>query len=295
MRPSNPRLRSCAYLPTRLVLFIFFIFIFGVVSSAIAQQGQEDFRQEAALAPGGMAVIENGRGDVHVEGWDKPEILVEGHKFFEGSDADRERWMRETRIRVEGDEHERRVKVEQPDDSNYGFHWGFWNGNRGVNLTVHVPRQVNAELKTDRGHVVVNQIAGKLEIGSDRGDVDVSGLDGELRFHGDRGNLKVRESAISRGVRVNLDRGWADIELRRFAGDGDLEVSRGNLTITLPSNAAFTLDAERSRRLSFHTDFGVLARGGFGGDHVQGEINGGGPMLRLRGDRSTVWLRKGGS
>ena len=44
MRPSNPYLRSFDYLQTRPVLFVFFIF--GVVSCAIAQQGQEDFRQE---------------------------------------------------------------------------------------------------------------------------------------------------------------------------------------------------------------------------------------------------------
>ena len=57
--------------------------------------------------------------------------------------------------------------------------------------------------------------------------------------------------------------------------------------------ALFTLDAERSRRSNFHTDFGVLAHGAFSGDRVSGEVNGGGATLRLRADRGSVWLRAG--
>jgi hypothetical protein len=252
-------------------------------------QAEEDFRQQAVLMPGGSITVEDGRGDVRLEGSDAPEISLEAHKFFEGSEFDRERWMRETKIRFEGDEHHRFVKVEYP----VGFHWGFLNGNHGVNLILRVPHQVNANLKDDRGHVTVSDIAGKLEIGSNRGNVDITNLDGELRVRGDRGNLSVRDSAIRNGVRVSLDRGSVDMYLKQFAGDSDLEVSRGNLTITIPKNSAFTLDAERSRHSSFHTDFGVLAHGAFSGDHLSGEVNGGGPTLRLRADRGRVWLRAG--
>ncbi len=250
-------------------------------------EAEEDFRQQAPITLGASITVENGRGDLRFEGSDNPEVSVEAHKYFEGSEFDRDRWMRDTKIRFEGDEHHRFIKVEYP----IGFHWGFLNGNHGVNLIVRVPHQVNAVLKDDRGHVRVDGIAGKLDISSDRGDVDINDLDGELRVRGSRGNLNVHESSIRDGMRVTLDRGSIDIRLKQFAGNSDLQVSRGNLTIAIPQNSAFTLDAERSRRSSFHTDFGVLARGGFNGDHISGEVNGGGPTLRLRADRGTVWLR----
>jgi hypothetical protein len=141
--------------------------------------------------------------------------------------------------------------------------------------------------------VWVSDIAGRLEVASDRGDVEISNFDGELRVRGDRGNLNVRDSSIRNGVRVALDRGSVDMYLKQFAGDSDLEVSRGNLNLTIPQNSAFTLDAELSRHSSFHTDFGLLARGGFTNDRVQGQVNGGGPILRLRADRGSVWLRAG--
>lgn len=252
-------------------------------------QAEEDVRQQAPLTPGGSITVENGRGDLRFEGSETAGVSFEAHKFFEGSDFDRERWMRETKIRFEGDERHRFIKVEYP----VGFHWGFLNGNHGVNLIVRVPHQVSANLKDDRGHVRVSDITGKLEIASDRGDVEISDLDGELRVRGDRGNLNVRDSSIRNGVRVTLDRGSVDMYLKQFAGDSDLQVSRGNLTVTIPKNSAFTLDAERSRRSSFHTDFGVLAHGGFSGDRVSGEVNGGGATLRLRADRGSVWLRAG--
>lgn len=252
-------------------------------------QAEEDLRQQAAFTPGGSITVENGRGDLRVEGSDSSEVSLEAHKFFEGSEFDRERWMRETRIRFEGDEHHRFIRVEYP----VGLHWGFLNGNHGVNLIVRLPHQVNANLKDDRGHVRVSDIAGRVEVNSDRADVEITNLDGALRMRGDRGNLNVRDSSIRDGVRVSLDRGSVDMYLKQFAGDSDLEISRGNLTITIPKNSAFTLDAERSRRSSFHTDFGVLAHGSFSGEQVSGEVNGGGPTLRLRADRGSVWLRTG--
>src|SRR5581483_3102276 len=240
-----------------ILLVVSVILGLSTVSCVIDQhvQAEEDFRQHAPLVAGGSITVENGRGDLRFEGSDNTEVSVEAHKYFEGSEFDRERWMRETKIRVEGDEHHRSVKVDYP----VGFHWGFLNGNHGVNLILRVPHQVNANLKDDRGHVRISDIAGKLEIGSNRGDIEITNLDGELHVRGDRGNLSVRDSAIRNGVRVSLDRGSVDIYLKQFTGDSDLEVTRGNLTMTIPKNSAFTLDAERSRRSSFHTDFGVLA------------------------------------
>ena len=278
-------------LRTEIPIFVFAALALAIAPGAVAQT-EEDFHQQVSLVSGGSVLVENGRGDVSIEGWEKAEMQVDAHKIFEGDSADRDRWMRETKIHVEGDEHHRSVRVEYPNDLLHS--WGGWNGRRAVNLTIHLPRQVNAELKTDRGHVIVQRIAGKLDIGSDRCDVDVSRLDGELHVHADRGDVKVRESAIRSGIRLSLDRGSADIELQHFAGDSDLQVSRGDITLTLPKNAAFLLDAERTRRSSFRTDFAVLARGSFGGNNIRGDVNGGGPTLRLRSDRGGVSLHAGG-
>jgi hypothetical protein len=273
-----------------LFLFATAVLALAFSPSLSAAQNQEDSHQQAALVAGGSVVVENGRGDVSVEGWDKAEISVDAHKFFDGPDADRERWMRETSVRLEGDDHHRVVKVDYPDDLLHGWNWNHWNGRRGVNLTIHLPRQLDAELTTDRGRTTVQEIAGKLEIGSDRGDVGISRFDGELRLRGDRGNVKVQDSKIHNGIHLTLDRGSAEIELRRLDGEGLLEVSRGDLSVTLPGKASFTLDAERTRRSSFRSDFAVLAQGGFDGSRIHGEVNGGGPTLRLRGERGSVSL-----
>jgi Toastrack DUF4097 len=275
----------------KLSSLMFFVAFLALAPAVLAQQSDEDFRQQAAFASGGSVTIENGRGDTRVEGWDKNEILVEAHKYYEGDGSQRAEWLRETKIRFEGDEHHRLVKVEYPENF---FGWNHWNGRHGVNLTVHLPRRVDTELKNDRGNLNVQQIAGKIEIASDRGNIDVTGLDGELRVNGDRGSLKVRDASIRNGLRVSLDRGSVDIDLKRLDGDSNLEVSRGDLSLTLPGNAAFTLDAERNRRSSFHTDFSVLARGGFNGNEIRGEVHGGGPVLRLRGDRGSISLHAAG-
>ena len=260
--------------------------------SIFAADNQENSRQQAAMASGSSVSIENGRGDVWLEGTDQSQIVVEAQKIFEGgSDPERERWMRETQVRLEGDEHHRIVRVDYPFEFDFGMHWG--NVRRAVNLTIHIPHQANAELKTDRGKVNIRRIAGKLDLSTDRGDVDINGCDGELRAHGDRGRLSVSDTAIRSGLRLNFDRGDIDIRLTSFAGDSDIELDRGNLTLTLPKKSVFTLDVDRSRRSGFHTDFPVLAHGNFGANRLRGDVNGGGPVLRIRGDRGVVTLQAG--
>lgn len=257
-----------------------------------AADNQEESRQQASMVSGGSVSIENGVGAVWLEGTDTSEIVVEAHKIFEGStDSDRDRWMRETQIHLEGDEHHRIVRVDYPHEWDMGMHWG--NIRRAVDLRIHIPRQANADLKTDRGKVDVRRIAGKLDLSTDRGDVDINGCDGELRAHGDRGSLTVSDTAIRSGLRVNFDRGNIDIRLTSFAGDSDIDLDRGNLTLRLPANSKFTLDVDRSRRGVFHTEFPVLAQGDLRSNHLRGDVNGGGPVLRIRGDRGIVSLERG--
>ena len=286
---SVARLRSVR---TNRLFMLAYALLLVSAAPTFAAENQADSRQQASMASGGSVSIENGVGAVWLEGTDTSEIVVEAHKIFEGgSDSDRERWMRETQIHLEGDEHHRIVRVDYPHEFDFGMHWG--NIRRAVDLKIHIPRQANANLKTDRGKVNVRRIAGKLDLSTDRGDVDINGCDGELRAHGDRGSLNVSDTAIRNGLRVNFDRGNVEIRLTNFAGDSDINLDRGNLTVTLPAKSVFTLDVDRSRRGVFHTDFPVLAHGDLRSNHLRGDVNGGGPVLRIRGDRGIVSLQKG--
>jgi hypothetical protein len=283
-----------AFFPLRTSRILAFACAMLLLSAVLtfAADNQEDSRQQAAMTSGGSVSIENGRGDLWLEGSDQSEIVVEAHKVFEGgTESDRERWMRETQVRLEGDEHHRIVRVDYPHEFDFGWHWGYTR--HAVNLAIHIPRQANADLKTDRGKVNVRRIAGKLDLSTDRGDVDINGCDGELRVHGDRGRLTVSDTAIRSGLRVNFDRGDVDLRLTSFAGDSDIDLDRGNLTLRLPAKSVFTLDLDRSRRSTFRTDFPVLAHGSYRSDHLRGDVNGGGPVLRIRGDRGNVSLQAG--
>src|SRR5690242_9647458 len=210
-------LKSPARIGNRL--FVVVVVSLTFLACAAAGQAVEESRQQAALDSGGSVLVENGRGDLWVEGWDQAQIVVEAHKVFDGYAADRDRWMRETKVLLEGDDHHRVIRVDYPAELLHS--WGGWSGRRAVDLRIHVPRQINAELKNDRGRVTVQQIAGKVELNCDRGNVDISHVDGELRIHGDRGDVKVRDSSIQNGIRVRLDRGSARIELKHLAGESE--------------------------------------------------------------------------
>ncbi len=54
---------------------------------------QSDFQRSFTVSPGAKLVVENYKGAIHVTGTDGNQVVVDVHKKFEGSDADRKWWL----------------------------------------------------------------------------------------------------------------------------------------------------------------------------------------------------------
>jgi DUF4097 and DUF4098 domain-containing protein YvlB len=117
-----------------------------------------------------------------------------------------------------------------------------------------------------------------------------------LRLEASSGDIYVRESSLS-DLQVGTGAGNIEINaiqghLRAEAGSGDitvkgtplthwqLESDSGNIDVTVPPSAKFRLDA-RSDSGSIKTDLPLDRVGEQGKRHIYGELNGGGPTVRI--------------
>ncbi len=168
------------------------------------------------------------------------------------------------------DEELRRLRVEMTQNGDAisvregGANRSFSFGRRGsVEYAVQLPRRANiAPLRTDHGAVSVSGIAGNLDLETDNGSIIVRDFDGTLAARTDNGRVTLANGVGS--VRVVTDNGSVDLRDVRAAGlnvrtdngrvgfagslapgsDTRIETNNGSVTVQLPPESGFALDAE---------------------------------------------------
>ena len=269
------------------------LFVFAALAAA-ADTGaavDERIQRSFSLKSGGSALVENDRGSTTIEGWDKEEVSVQAVKHYEGDESRRAEWMQQTQVLFTDAPGRFSVRVQRPNN----FCVGWCDYHAWVDLTVRVPRRVTLEVRSDRTPTRISGIEGTVEIRGDRSAIDLRGIRGGIRITSDRGPVRLEDVEIRSGVDVSTDR--ADIELRasRFAQGGRLRTGRAGIRVVLPEKTPLSVEVARDRRSTFSTDFALSTTGSLSGyGTLRGDINGGGPLLRLETDRGSISLVKGG-
>ena len=141
------------------------------------------------------------------------------------------------------------------------------------------------------GHL--QRVSGQVEYHSSRSDISMAHLNGELQLDGH--DLTASEVVgpmlvNTRSRNINLEKITGDLKVVNNHGDVDVHVApptgtltvdnqNGNVNVTLPEKAKFTLSAETSDG-DAHSDFaGSQTHGGRG--ILSGPVNGGGVAVRL--------------
>jgi hypothetical protein len=134
----------------------------------------------------------------------------------------------------------------------------------------------DVRLDTHDGDVEARGVTGRLALDTHDGDLTVSGLSGGLRFESHDGSASVSISALSAAVLTDTH-------------DGDV-------TLTLPADAGFFLATDLSDDSDVLSDFDLQSiRQGDPDDDVnyRGDVNGGGPEIRIESNDGDVTLRSG--
>ncbi len=166
-----------------------------------------------------------------------------------------------------------------------------WRANK-VFLTARIPQRADLYLSTTNdGEIIVSNVTGSLELGNTNGPITATGISGAV---------------IAESVSDDIDIGF-----RAVAPDSamSMESVNGNLTVRLPANAGaqLYLDSSQGEILSdFEVEVQpskpVIERD----DHKSGvsvrventivaNVNGGGPVIRLKTLNGDINIRKAGN
>jgi hypothetical protein len=148
----------------------------------------------------------------------------------------------------------------------------------------------DVKVHTSGGGIESRDGKGPLELNTSGGGITVRTHEGDVRAHTSGGGI------TAESIQGNVNAGTSGGSIRATlvaqpSGECRLNTSGGGITIGLPENAAVELDASTSAG-SVSSDFAVTVTGEHKKSHLQGPINGGGPLLHLRSSAGSIRVQR---
>lgn len=144
------------------------------------------------------------------------------------------------------------------------------------------------DVETQDGSLTANRLRGDVHVRSQDGRVELDDVDGALHLETHDGSSEVR----GRFDVVDVQSADGGIELEAEPGskmreEWSLRSSDGTIRLRIPHDLAATIDA-RTADGGLSIDLPLTVRDRIREHHVVGELNGGGPTLRLRANDGTI-------
>jgi Ca2+-binding RTX toxin-like protein len=259
------------------------------------------------VGPSGSAVIDVDNGNISVETIRVNEVRIEIERTVSVSSASEAQRLLE-RHSYSFDRRGDDVHISSQLDSEGGL-WGRRGRERvRVRVRVQVPESFDVRFKAGAGNINVGSVggnvdgrtgAGNIKIGSVRGDlhldtgsgnVEVSGAQGLIRVSTGAGNVTLENARGS----VNVSSGAGNITAyitEQPRETSVLETGAGNVTVHLARAARARVEGS-ARMGNASTDFPLTVEGKWMSKSFAGELNGGGPAIRMRAGVGNVTLRR---
>jgi beta-lactamase regulating signal transducer with metallopeptidase domain len=265
--------------------------IVALAAGGRQEGGQLSFDRTLSASAAVQLAVSTGSGDIHFTRGSGNEIHIHGkiHVNHNGSEEKAREIAANPPIEQSGDV----IRVGQHPDQNQDREQ--WRG-ISIDYQIEAPPGTLLAAISGSGDIVdegVGQNA-KLQIGS--GDIKATGLEGPFTVKTGSGNIVAEQSGQGD---VIAETGSGDIELKDIhggfrgqTGSGDIKASgtpsaswnlqTGSGAIELwTGNAPLTLDASTGSG-EVSTDHEMTMQGSFDHHHIRGNLNGGGPTIRVQ-------------
>lgn len=235
--------------------------------------------------------VNTGSGYIHVSPGSDSEVHIIGHVHANRWNGWGESGTPEDRVK----EVVSNPPIEQDGNTiNVGKHTNYHN--ISIDYDITTPRGTNLEANSGSGDLHLTDIGGSLKAETGSGSIDATGLSGQVILHTGSGDIaadmhsapdvKAETGSGSiklRGVTGGLyaETGSGDIEVEGQPGTSwKLETGSGSVTLDTGGRAKFSLDATTGSG-SIHSDPPITTHGSLERHRVTGDINGGGPTVRV--------------
>jgi hypothetical protein len=232
--------------------------------------------------------VSTGAGYIHITPGPDGSIHIIGHVhssmgWFGGSPDDRVRHVVDNP-----------PIVQNGNSVEVGLHTHFENVS--IDYVITAPRGTSIEANSGSGDLNISNLSGPLKAGTGSGSIEASDLTGDVALNTGSGDIRAQMNGAHyvkagtgsgtirlQGVTGGLyaETGSGDIEVAGQPGAGwKLETGSGSVTLNTGGSAQFSLDASTGSG-DVHSDPPLTTHGTLDRHHVTGDINGGGPVVRV--------------
>ena len=258
----------------------------GAIAAQSESGNSTSFDRVLSISGDAQLFVSTGSGDIHLTRGSGNEIHIHGkiHVGHNGSEEQARQIATNPPIEQSGNV----IRVGQ----QHEHHW------RGISIDYQIEAPAGTLLAATSGSGdIVDEGVGqnaKLETGS--GDIRTTGLQGAFEVKTGSGNITADQTGQGD---VKAETGSGDIEIKNLhgsfrgqTGSGDikatgtpsapwaLQTGSGNIEIWA-GNAPLTLDASTGSG-SVTSDHEMLVKGSLNQHHLTGNLNGGGPLVRMQ-------------
>jgi Putative adhesin len=261
-----------------------------LVAPAIASASEATFNRTLTVSGNVNLSVSTGSGYVHISPGSDNQIHIVGHVkssngWFGGSSDDRVKQIADNPpIQQSGND----VHIGKTDNND-------WFRNISIDYEITTPRGSNVNAGSGSGDLQISGVAGGLKASTGSGSIDAHGIGGAVALDTGSGDIKAdlnspsstKAQTGSGTIRINgvvgglkAGTGSGDIEIQgQPTSDWKLETGSGSVTLGV-GNAHFSLDASTGSG-TVHSDPPISTHGSLEKHHIMGDINGGGPTVRV--------------
>jgi DUF4097 and DUF4098 domain-containing protein YvlB len=282
-----------------------------------SERFREDFQYSYNLKPGGRVSVDNSNGSIEILSWEKDAVQIAGNKY-----ASREEDMKNLKIEIRASDSSIEVRTVRPAGRR---------GNMGAKYFIRVPRQVALDmihssngqirvedvegtlrLETSNGAIRMRKVRGRVDAKTSNGTIEGNDLVGDAVLRTSNGAIRMdrvegsMEATTSNGsihaaiakpkpgqpLRFESSNGSLDLEIAELTGsEVRATTSNSSITLRLPASIKAQLRASTSNN-SITSELDVVTRGTIGKSHLEGDINGGGPLIQLTSSNGSIRVQK---
>ena len=311
---------------TVILACLFLLMGFYPAEGAAKEKFEEKFEKTVSLAKDGEVILNNISGDVEVKSWDKGEVRIEALKVSKASTlSEAEENAKKVEILVKKEDKTLRIDTKYPESKKLFRKKSL---NVSVNYWLWIPAKASVKIDSVSGDVDLEEIGGTVKVHVVSGDVEARKTDKGVDCEAVSGDLEIQDIAgdaylktVSGDITVERIKGSVkaevvsgEIELRavsdanvvegkaisgsvvyqgKIKRDGryTLKSHSGNVSMTLPSDSGFELEAKTFSG-NIESDFEITMSGKISKRKIYGVVNERGAFVKLSTFSGDISLRK---
>ena len=222
-----------------------------------------------SLGADGSVSLDTHNGTIVVTTWNQPTVDVNAR--IEPGEWTSSEDVEKTQIKVTGSGNSVRIESDYSDVPTRFTWFGVSRNLPLVHYTISMPATARLSIEDHNANVRVTGLRNDLRVSSHNGSVEVADLDGAAEIETHNGDVRVAYS--------------------RFAKSSSIETHNGGIDLRLPTSSRFHVNAN-GHHMDVNSEFPtVVTKSPREGRYV-GDVNGGGPELRVSTHNGSLRLRR---